>query len=77
MTLFEADARMPDARHMLFVFDGCFSGAEDSRPASYGFAQTTLGLARQVLAAGTLRQPVPAKSILVDLLIQATRRHGP
>jgi hypothetical protein len=27
MTLFEAYARVPDARHMLFVFDSCFSGS--------------------------------------------------
>jgi len=27
MTLFEAWARAPDPRHMLFVFDSCFSGA--------------------------------------------------
>ncbi|MBR0665203.1 hypothetical protein GXW71_12635 [Roseomonas hellenica] len=96
MTLFEAYARVPDARHMLFVFDSCFSGAffgnrgatpdlvrenrgpEDSRPASYVFARTTtLGLSRQFLAAGTSRQTVPAKSILVDLLIQVLRGQRP
>lgn len=96
MTLFEAYARVPDARHMLFVFDSCFSGAffgnrgatpdlvrenrgpEDSRPASYVFARTTtLGLSRQFLTAGTSRQTVPAKSIMVDLLIQVLRGQRP
>ncbi|HEY4251405.1 MAG TPA: caspase family protein [Roseomonas sp.] len=31
MTLFEAYARVPDARHMMFVFDSCFSGSFFSR----------------------------------------------
>jgi Caspase domain len=83
-------AESMEAKHVLLVFDSCFSGSilgqmgvsDDERrpkPSEYIFSAEALSPVRWFLTSGTATQTVPAQSVFTDLLIQAisgTRREA-
>jgi caspase domain-containing protein len=75
MQQFDTWARQMDARHVMFIFDSCFSGTifltrsgamPDARPLDRILAER----ARVFLTAGSADQPVPAQSVFTPLLIR-------
>ena len=66
-------AREMTARHALFAFDSCFSGAifrTRDRPAPRGFGASTALPVREFLTAGEAGEPVPARSVFTPQLVR-------
>ena len=68
-------ARRIEAKHVLFVFDSCFSGTVFKQRSSTTPAKYILDVAgkpvRQFLTAGDADEEVPAKSVFTPLFIRA------
>ena len=67
-------SKQMEAKHVLFVFDSCFSGAifkvrSASRPPAYLERKMSLPV-RQFLAAGDANETVPAQSLFTPLFIR-------
>ena len=75
MNQIESWARQIEAKHVLFVFDSCFSGAFFKQRSSLGhpkYVQSIMNKpVRQFLTSGDAHQKVPAKSIFSPLFIRA------
>jgi hypothetical protein len=78
MQQFDTWARTMEARHVMFIFDSCFSGsifltrsgaAPDARPLSRILAEP----ARLFLTAGGSTDTVPADSVFTPLLVRGLR----
>jgi uncharacterized caspase-like protein len=71
----ESWARQIEAKHVLFVFDSCFSGTifkQRSSSEKLLYIQSVMNKpVRQFLTAGDSDQPVPAKSVFTPLFIRA------
>jgi tetratricopeptide (TPR) repeat protein len=71
----ESWARQIEAKHVLFVFDSCFSGTIFKQRSSSEkplYIQSVMNKpVRQFLTAGDSDQPVPAKSVFTPLFIRA------
>ena len=75
MQLINTWARLAEAKHVLFVFDSCFSGTvfkQRSAPAPNRYILDVMAKpVRQFLTAGDADEKVPAKSIFTPLFIRA------
>jgi len=76
MHTIEAYARRIEAKHALFLFDSCFSGAifniSRARPPAY-ISYKTARQVRQFITAGGADETVPDKSIFKGQIIEALR----
>jgi Caspase domain len=77
MTQVLAWAKMIDARHVVFLFDSCFSGAifqerSDVQPPAH-IAADLMEPVRQFLTAGSAHERVPAESVFTPLVVRALR----
>lgn len=62
------------ARHALFAFDSCFSGAifrTRDRPIPQRLSASTAQPVREFLSAGGAGEPVPARSVFTPLVVRA------
>ena len=75
MQLVNTWARLAEAKHVLFVFDSCFSGTvfkQRSAPTPNRYILDVMAKpVRQFLTAGDADEKVPAKSIFTPLFIRA------
>ncbi len=75
MEQLESWARQMEAKHVLFVFDSCFSGTifkQRSGSEKLPYIQSVMNKpVRQFLTAGDADQRVPAKSVFTPLFIRA------
>lgn len=67
-------AKQMEAKHVLFIFDSCFSGAvfkvrSGSRPPAYLERKISLPV-RQFITAGDANEVVPARSLFTPLLVR-------
>ncbi len=73
MIQLRALAQRIEARHVLFLFDSCFSGTifrTKSEPVPEAIEEEMTHLARQFITAGKARQMVPEKSVFMPALIR-------
>lgn len=70
-----------ESKHVLFVFDSCFSGSilnsrgdlleQKSRPSNYVFSDEANAPLREFIASGSEDQPVPEPSTFANLFVRA------
>jgi hypothetical protein len=77
MTRILAWSRDIESKHVLFLFDSCFSGTifkqkDRVKPSKYITRLSTRPV-RQFITAGSADEPVPAKSTFTPALIDAIR----
>ena len=75
METMEAYARRIQAKHVLFLFDSCFSGAifDMTRAVPAAISYKTERPVRQFITAGGADEPVPDRSIFKSQLIEALK----
>jgi uncharacterized caspase-like protein len=76
MSEIEVYARQINSRHVLFVFDSCFSGSlfnENSRAVPGAIVSKTASPVRQFLTAGSAEQTVPDESIFRQYFVRGLK----
>jgi hypothetical protein len=78
MQMIEVYAKRIQAKHALFVFDSCFSGAifAMTREAPEHIAHKTANPVRQFMTSGSANEPVPDESIFRSQFIAALNGDG-
>ena len=73
MQMIEVYARRIDSKHVLFLFDSCFSGSvfDIKRSAPKNITDKTSKPVRQFIASGSADEEVPDKSIFRQQLVEA------
>lgn len=78
MQEFDNQARQIQAKHVLYIFDSCFSGSifALSRSMPDAISEKIKNPVRQFITAGTENEEVPDKSIFTDQLVSALSGEG-
>jgi hypothetical protein len=78
MREFDNQARQIQAKHVLYIFDSCFSGSifALSRSIPDAISEKIMNPVRQFITAGSENEEVPDKSIFTDQLVSALSGEG-